>query len=66
MRLRWLPAENDAPLIVNANAIKAPPITPQGFEAMTGWGTQIIKRMSCIEGYPIFAVPLPQYAVENA
>jgi len=46
MRLRRLPAKNDAPLIVDANAIKAPQIAPQGFETVTGRGAQIVKRMS--------------------
>jgi hypothetical protein len=47
--LRRLPAKNDAPLIIDANAIKALQITPQGFETVTGRGAQIVKRMSRIE-----------------
>ena len=44
-----LPAENDAPLVVDANAVKPSQIADECLQAVSGRDTQVDERMSGIE-----------------
>jgi hypothetical protein len=49
MRFRGVPAENNTPLIVDADAVKASKIATQRFKAITWRRTQILKYLGGIE-----------------
>jgi hypothetical protein len=49
MRFRGLPAENNPPLIVEADAVKAPKIATQSLKAITWRRTQILKHLGGVE-----------------
>ena len=46
IRPRWRPAEADAPLVVDADAVLPFPIPLQGFQTITGRNAQIVQA-SC-------------------
>jgi len=43
------PPKDDAPLIVDANAVKASQLAAQGFEPISGWRPQIEKTVSAVQ-----------------
>jgi hypothetical protein len=49
MYFRGLPAEHNAPLIVDADAVKAPKIATQSLKAITRRRTQIIEQLGSVE-----------------
>jgi hypothetical protein len=49
MRFRGVPAENNPPLIVDADAVKAPKIATQRLKAITWRNTQILEHLGGVE-----------------
>jgi hypothetical protein len=49
MRFRGSPAENNTPLIVDADAVKAPKIATQSLKAITWRSTQIIEQLGGVK-----------------
>jgi hypothetical protein len=48
-RPRFRPAEDDAPLVVDPDGVKARAITPQGFEAISRWHGQIRQPAGVVQ-----------------
>ena len=51
------PTEADAPLLVDADAVKPPPIAPQGFEPVARWHPQIVQSDCGIDGQELGSSP---------
>ena len=49
VRFRGMPAENNTPLIVDADAVKAPKIATQNFKAITWRRMQIFEQVGGVE-----------------
>jgi hypothetical protein len=49
MRFRGVPAEHNTPLIVDADAVKAPKIATQSLKAITWRRTQIFEHVGGVE-----------------
>jgi hypothetical protein len=43
------PFEYNSPLVVDANAVLARSLPPQGLQAISGWNFQILERGRCVE-----------------
>lgn len=61
MRISRIPAETDAPLIVDADAVLPGSITLERFEAIAGWYAQCIEAGSRIENVELIDRALKQH-----
>jgi hypothetical protein len=49
MGIRSLPAEADAPLVIDPNAILACAVTLQGFQSVAGWNPKLIQPAGLVQ-----------------